>query len=113
MCWFHHAITAQHASPSAPVVWPRRRCRSALPQFRSEVSLFASMTCALRLSGGTVARQLSTSVSLIAERTYTHLGWRVTYSTRALHVRIIYGGAVSAHWRQRPGMISAGALDSH
>src|SRR5947209_1203076 len=71
MCWFHHAITGRHSSPSAPVVWRRKRCRSELPKFLSRASLFASMTCVLRLSGGTVTRQLSTSVSLIAERKYT------------------------------------------
>jgi hypothetical protein len=42
------------------------------------------------------------------------IAWCVAYSTRALHVRIIYKGrALSARWRQAGGMISAGALDCH
>src|SRR6266702_8720297 len=60
MCWFHHAITDRHSSPSAPVVSRRKRCRSELPKFLSRASLFASMTCVLRLSDGAVVCQLST-----------------------------------------------------
>src|ERR1700756_1641780 len=73
---------ARHSSLSVPAAWPTRRYQSVLPQFRFQIWVFPSMACIFRLSDGTIARQLSTSVSLVAERKYRDEDCGVAHSTR-------------------------------
>ena len=85
-------ISSRHNGPAFSAVSTNSMAEKAVPISAAEVSIpgfgIRFNDIALRLSDGTVARQLSISVSLVAQRKYRRGDCSVTHSTRALHVRI-------------------------
>jgi hypothetical protein len=93
-------VSSRHNGPAFIAVTTSSMAEKAVPISAAEISIpgFSIRFNVLRLSGGPVARQLSTWVSLIAER--KHRRYCVTHSTRALHVRIARTDRASYHTQQ-------------